>query len=144
MGRFGAKYTGHRFCRGILDGPTEILPLRVYAFILFAILISFFLALAAERFHRPHNISLKKWTLFLGTEVFVHLLIDAFNNYGVGWFEPFSHQRISLHSIYVADPFFSIAPGIAFIALAALHMDHRHRIAWARMGCTHHHLKLIH
>jgi len=104
--------------------------------ILFAIMISFFLAVTAERFHRPHNISLKKWILFLGTEVFVHLLIDAFNNYGVGWFEPFSHTRISLHAIFVADPFFSLAPGIACLALIILHMDHRHRIAWARMGCT--------
>ena len=28
--------------------------------------------------------------------------IDAFNNYGVGWFEPFSHERISFNAIYVA------------------------------------------
>ena len=104
--------------------------------ILFAILVSFFLAVTAERFHRPHNISLKKWILFLGTEIFVHLLIDAFNNYGVGWFEPFSSVRISLHAIYVADPFFSIAPGIACIVLIFLKMDHRSRIAWAKMGCT--------
>ena len=119
-------------------GPTEqLLAHRAFTHsILFAILISFFLAVTAERFHRPHNISLKKWILFLGTEVFVHLLIDAFNNYGVGWFEPFSHTRISLHAIFVADPFFSLAPGIACLALIILHMDHRHRIAWARMGCT--------
>jgi inner membrane protein len=119
-------------------GPTEsLLAHRGFTHsILFAIMISFFLAVTAERFHRPHNISLKKWILFLGTEVFVHLLIDAFNNYGVGWFEPFSHTRISLHAIFVADPFFSIAPGIACLALIFLHMDHRHRIAWARMGCT--------
>ena len=119
-------------------GPTEqLLAHRAFTHsILFAILISFFLAVTAERFHRPHNISLKKWILFLGAEVFVHLLIDAFNNYGVGWFEPFSHTRISLHAIFVADPFFSLAPGIACLALIILHMDHRHRIAWARMGCT--------
>ncbi len=103
--------------------------------ILFALLVSYFLALAAERFHRPQNISLKKWILFLGTEVFVHLLIDGFNNYGVGWFEPFSQVRISLHAIYVADPFFSLASGIACIALIVLKMDHRHRIAWAKTAC---------
>ena len=119
-------------------GPTEqLLAHRAFTHsILFAILISFFLALTAERFHRPHNISLQKWILFLGTEVFVHLLIDAFNSYGVGWFEPFSHTRVSLHAIFVADPFFSLAPGIACLALIILHMDHRHRIAWARLGCT--------
>jgi inner membrane protein len=41
-----------------------------------------------------------------------------------------------LHAIYVADPFFSIAPAIACIALIFLKMDHRSRIAWAKMGCT--------
>jgi inner membrane protein len=119
-------------------GPTEqLIAHRGFTHsILFAILISFFLAVVAERFHRPHNISLKKWILFLGTEIFVHLLIDAFNNYGVGWFEPFSHTRISFHAIFVADPFFSIAPGVAFLALVLLRSDHRLRIAWSRLGCT--------
>ncbi len=120
-----------------MDPTEQLIAHRAFTHsILFAILISFFLAVTAERFHRPHNISLRKWILFLGTEVFVHLLIDAFNNYGVGWFEPFSHTRISLHAIFVADPFFSLAPGIAFIVLLVQHMDHRHRIAWARMGIT--------
>ncbi len=119
-------------------GPTEqLIAHRSFTHsILFALLISFFLAVTAERFHRPQNISLRKWIFFLGTEVFVHLLIDAFNNYGVGWFEPFSHTRISLHAIFVADPFFSLAPGVACLALIFLNMEHRHRILWARMGCA--------
>ena len=118
-------------------GPTEqLIAHRAFTHsILFGLLISFFLAVTAERFHRPHNISLKKWIFFLGTEVFVHLLIDSFNNYGTGLFEPFSHIRFSLNTVYVADPFFSIAPGIAFLVLSITRMDHRHRIAWAKMGC---------
>jgi inner membrane protein len=119
-------------------GPTEaLIAHRGFTHsILFGILITFFLAVTAERFHRPHNISLKKWIFFLGTEVAVHLLIDAFNNYGVGWFEPFWDKRISLHTIFVVDPFFSIPSGIACLALFLLHTDHKHRIKWAGAGIS--------
>ena len=77
---------------------------------LFCILITPLLAMLAESIHRPHNIPLWKWLLFFGVAIFFHIFIDAFNNYGVGLFEPFSHQRISFNAIYVADPFFSIWP----------------------------------
>jgi inner membrane protein len=117
-------------------GPTEeLIAHRGFTHsILFGIMITFFLAVTAERFHRPHNISLKKWIFFLGTEIFVHLLLDAFNNYGVGWFEPFSNRRISFHTIFVVDPFFSIPSGIACLALILLRSNHVKRVAWAKAG----------
>lgn len=119
-------------------GPTEeLLAHRGFTHsILFGIMITFFLAVTAERFHRPHNISLKKWIFFLGTEILVHLVIDAFNNYGVGWFEPFSDRRISFHTIFVADPFFSLPSGIACLALILLRTDHFRRVAWAKAGIS--------
>ncbi len=84
---------------------------------LFAVLITPIISYFAYKLHRPHNISFQKWNLFIGLVIFIHLFIDAFNNYGVGWFEPFSHYRISFNTIYVVDPFFSIVPGIAFFLL---------------------------
>jgi inner membrane protein len=87
---------------------------------LFCALITPLLALLAEYFHRPHNIRLTKWIIFFGTVIFIHIFLDAFNNYGVGWFEPFSHKRISFNTIYVADPLFSIWPGIACLLLIYL------------------------
>jgi inner membrane protein len=102
--------------------------------ILFCTLVMPLAALLAERLHRPHNIPLWKWTLFFGTAIFFHIFIDAFNNYGVGWFEPFSHRRISFNAIYVADPFFSIWPGVACIALIGLKKFNRHRKKWWRTG----------
>jgi inner membrane protein len=98
------------------------------------LLITPILALLAERWHRPHNISFRKWLLFFGGTIFVHLFIDAFNNYGVGWLEPFSHKRISFHIIYVADPFFSVWPAIALGALLLLKRHHSRRRAWIRFG----------
>ena len=85
--------------------------------LLFALLITPIIAEFAYSLHKPHNISLKKWILFIGSVIFIHLFLDAFNNYGVGWLEPFSHVRISFNTIYVADPFFSIIPGIALLML---------------------------
>jgi inner membrane protein len=52
----------------------------------------------------------------------------------VGWFEPFSHQRISFNAIYVADPFFSIWPGIACAALIIIKRKAKVRIKWWKMG----------
>jgi Predicted membrane-bound metal-dependent hydrolases len=63
---------------------------------LFVAIVAVFFSLIAERWHRPHNISFKRWLLFFGGVIFIHVFIDAFNNYGVGWFEPFSHQRFLL------------------------------------------------
>lgn len=102
--------------------------------ILFCGVVSIFFAFIAERTHRPHNISLSKWILFFSVEMFVHIFLDAFNNYGTGWFEPFSHYRISFNAIYVADPFFSIWPAIAFVALIFLKRKHSKRKLWSMAG----------
>lgn len=102
--------------------------------IVFALLIIPAMALTAERIHRPHNIRFRTWILFFAAEVFLHLLIDAFNNYGIGWFEPFSHLRFSFNAIYVVDPFFSLWAGIAFLMLLILGQYHRRRKFWWRFG----------
>jgi inner membrane protein len=116
---------------------TELLAHRgiTHSF-LFAGFISFFLALVAARWHKAEPISLKKWFWFFLIEIGCHLLLDAMNNYGIGWFEPFSDRRISFNVIYVADPLFTIVPAIAFGFLLFLKSDHRHRLKWARMGIT--------
>jgi len=97
---------------------------------LFCAIITPLFALLAERLHRPHDIRLGKWLFFFGGTIFVHIFIDAFNNYGVGWLEPFSHRRVSFNAIYVADPFFSAWPGIACVALILLK-----RFSPARKNC---------
>ncbi|MDE3236280.1 MAG: metal-dependent hydrolase [Bacteroidota bacterium] len=102
--------------------------------LLFAALIIPIFALTADKIHRPHNISFTKWILFFTVEVLLHLFIDAFNNYGIGWFEPFSHLRFSFNTIYVADPFFSVWPGIACIVLILLNSHSNRRIFWWRFG----------
>jgi len=118
-----------------LDTSDNLLAHRgVTHSILFSILITFLLSIVAERWHRPHNISLARWIAFFGSVILGHIFLDAFNNYGVGWFEPFSHYRISFNILYVADPFFSFAPGVAFIALLLLRKKSPKRKFWWRFG----------
>jgi len=102
--------------------------------ILFGIAAAFLMAFFAEKWHRPHNISFKRWLAFFTAVILTHIFLDAFNNYGVGWFEPFSHYRISFNVVYVADPFFSIVPGIAFVMLLVLRSFSKKRKFWWRTG----------
>jgi inner membrane protein len=103
--------------------------------LLFAALLTPVLALLAEKWHRPHNISIGKWTLFFGTEILLHIFLDAFNAYGTAWFEPFSHIRFSFHTLFVAEPLFSIWIGIAFVALLLIKKkNQRKRKAWSIFG----------
>lgn len=114
---------------------TELLAHRgiTHSF-LFGGVVSFFLALIAARWHKAETISVRKWFYFFLIEIGCHLFLDACNNYGIGWFEPFSTKRISFNVIYVADPLFTILPVIAFGFLIFLKTDHAHRLKWARAG----------
>lgn len=102
--------------------------------LLFAVLIIPLFALAVDKIHKPEDFTYRKLLLFFSIEVLLHLLLDGFNNYGVGWLEPFDHTRFSFNSIYVADPFFSIWPGIAFIVLLVLNRYNQRRRFWWKFG----------
>ncbi|HTF20807.1 MAG TPA: metal-dependent hydrolase, partial [Chryseolinea sp.] len=75
--------------------------------ILFMILATPLLAWAQRRWWGDKAIPFQYWVAFLGVQIMTHLLLDAFNAYGTGWFEPFSHRRFSFNAVFVADPFFS-------------------------------------
>ena len=85
--------------------------------ILFCILSTPLRAFLSNRVFKAGCMNIKRWALFWGLQVFIHIFIDAFNAYGTGWFEPFSHYRVSFNSMFVADPLFSIWPAIATIML---------------------------
>ena len=102
--------------------------------ILFAVAATFFFAWLFRFFFRKLKLSWSTWLLLFGLNIFTHILIDGFNAYGIGWFEPFSHRRFSFHVLFVADPLFSIWPFLACMALLTLKTTHRIRKAWVRMG----------
>ncbi len=118
-----------------LNTPESLLAHRGFTHsILFSLLIIPIFALTAAKIHRQQNIAFRNWLIFFATEVFVHLFIDGYNNYGVGWFEPFSHVRYSFNAIYVADPLFSLWPGIAFLMLVILDSYSPKRKFWWKFG----------
>jgi len=100
---------------------------------LFTIMITPLLAIASAKWMKS-DLTIRQWIFFWGIQIFIHEFIDAFNAYGTGWFEPFSHLRVSFNTIFVADPLFTIWPAIALIALLILKTGNAKRKAWARVG----------
>ena len=118
-----------------LSTPENLLAHRGFTHsILFALLIVPLLAFTAEKIHRKRKIPFKKWLLFFGVEILVHIFIDTFNNYGTGWLEPFSHARYSFNAIYVVDPFFSLWPVISLLVLIILNPFSPKRKFWWKFG----------
>lgn len=115
--------------------PSALLAHRGFTHsLVFALFITPVFALLAARVHQPQNIAFRKWLWFFAAAIFTHLFIDAFNNYGVGWLEPFSHTRYSFNAIYVADPLFSLWPAIAVLMLLLLSRYSIKRKFWWKFG----------
>lgn len=119
-----------------LDTDDNLLAHRGFTHsFLFAALITPLLAYLFNRYFHRRTIHYSKWVIFFGLEMFLHIFLDAFNNYGTGWFEPFSHERISFHTVFVADPFFSLWLGIGLLALIIC-KTHQARRFWSMIGIS--------
>ncbi len=118
-----------------MNTPDDLLAHRGFTHsFLFAILIIILLAIFFRKRHSAEEIPVTTWLVFMGTEIFSHIFIDAFNAYGIGWFEPFSHYRVSFNVIFVADPFFSVWPAIAAICLLILNRNSNKKRKIAKLG----------
>jgi inner membrane protein len=102
--------------------------------LLFVVVVALLFAWVGRRLWRGAGQSFGWWFLFAVLELFVHIFLDAFNAYGTGWFEPFSHYRLSFNIFFVADPFFSLWLGISFVVLLFLKNGSRWRVFWIRFG----------
>jgi inner membrane protein len=80
------------------------------------------------------KLSWRYWIFFVSLETGIHLFLDSLNNYGMGLLEPFDTMRIALHTIFVADPLFSIWPFFALIILLIIGRNHRRRVVLASIG----------
>jgi len=88
--------------------------------ILFQLILIPLLSFALLRIYRKKDFSLGDWMFFIGSGLFLHIFLDALTSYGTGWFEPFSHYRVSFNTIFIIDPLFSISFIIGAIALVIL------------------------
>jgi inner membrane protein len=116
-----------------MDTPSALLAHRGFTHsILFLLLMAPAFALLAEKVHRPHNIRFVQWLFFFQIEMAAHILLDLCNNYGMGIFEPFIHDRYAFNLLYVADPLFSLMPGLAFVMLIIKNRYDLKRLIWVR------------
>lgn len=84
---------------------------------LFQILLIPVFAFALKRSYKRENFSFNNWMVLIGSGFFLHIFLDALTSYGTGWFEPFSHYRVSFNAIFILDPLFSIFFWIGAVVL---------------------------
>jgi len=114
-----------------LRSPDSLLAHRGFTHsILFLILFAPAASYYLSKFKKWH-ILFRDWFLLIGSGILVHIFIDAFTSYGTGWFEPFSHHRVSFNTIFIVDPLYTIAPLILAIVLSILKRTNRRRFALA-------------
>ncbi len=124
------------FINAFILSPTENLLAHrglTHSF-LFGVVITIILSWTANRWQRSPDFGIKKWMVFIGIEIFVHLLLDSLNAYGVGWLEPFSSRRFSFNVIFVADPLYSIWLGIACLGMLMTYKNYEKRKKFVLLG----------
>lgn len=107
--------------------------------ILFAVCATPLLINLFRKWWPSADLSYKRWLLLVGHGLFLHILMDAFTTYGTGWFEPFSHTRVSFNTLFILDPFFMLPLLIGAIVLLILRRDRlkaRTRVAWSASGLS--------
>jgi inner membrane protein len=102
--------------------------------IFFVIALTPLLSFAAFELHKRRGINFMHWIVFFAIELLCHMFLDTFNNYGIGWLEPFYKARFSFNTIYVVDPIFTIWSVRAFIVLLILKRNNHKRKSWWKFG----------
>ena len=102
--------------------------------ILFLLLAAPLLAWLFRKKYADSGMNYKTWLLIWGSGILIHIFIDALTAYGTGWFEPFSHYRVSFNLLFVADPFYTIALLVSAIALLIMKRTNPHRGKWANFA----------
>jgi inner membrane protein len=86
------------------------------------------------KIHKRSTTNFRDWLKLIGITWISHLLIDSLTSYGTGWFEPFSHYRVSFNTIFVADPIYTFPLLVSSIALLILNSKSKQRKAWSYGG----------
>lgn len=100
--------------------------------ILFAVIMTPVLSIYFHRLYKRFNYNLNDWLLLFGSGLIIHILIDAMTAYGTAWYEPFSHERVSMNLLFVADPIYTLPFLIGAIVLLIIRKGHPRRRMWQR------------
>ncbi|HYV93036.1 MAG TPA: metal-dependent hydrolase [Chitinophagales bacterium] len=102
--------------------------------ILFVLICTPMLAAIAVRLSKKKLLSFNQWMLLFGSGLFTHIFIDAFTVYGTGWFEPFSHYRVTFNALFILDPLFTLPVLVAAVTLLVMKKYSSRRLFCARAG----------
>ena len=111
------------FLSGLWYDPAEdLLSHRGFTHSFFCVaLVAPLLALGTFRWRAAPGYAFRRWMFFFFFQMLIHIALDALNVYGTGWWEPFSHHRVSGNLLFVADPLFTlpllVAAGFLFFRI---------------------------
>jgi inner membrane protein len=89
----------------------------------FLVLVSPLLAWLTPKIFRKAGMSFRQWLWLISHGLLLHIVLDACTTYGTGWFEPFSHYRVSFNTLFILDPFFMLPMLIGAIVLLVLNKN---------------------
>lgn len=106
--------------------------------ILFAVIVSWALSRASLKIFSRSDVRMGTYVQLFSINIFAHLFIDTCNAYGTELLYPFNDTRFSFNLLFVADPFFSFWPLIAFVWLlfAKSKYPYRKTIATCAIGLS--------
>ncbi len=115
--------------------PDSLLSHRGFTHsILFCVPATFLFSWLFRRWKHSGSDDFVLWLKVFSLGLFSHILLDACTSYGTGWFEPFSHYRVSFNNIFVVDPFYTLPMLVSFIALLILKRNANKRKLWNAIG----------
>ncbi|MCW3070265.1 MAG: hypothetical protein JWO44_155 [Bacteroidetes bacterium] len=101
---------------------------------LFILIMAPLLGWLFSRWFKKAEVGWKDWTWLFFLGMFTHVLLDSLTAYGTGWFEPFSHYRVSFNTIFVADIFYTIPFLLCVLVALIAKNGSPKRVKWNKAG----------
>ncbi|MGM0587866.1 MAG: metal-dependent hydrolase [Bacteroidota bacterium] len=76
------------------------------------------------------KISWIQWAGLIFGAISTHIFIDSLTNYGTQIFQPFSNYAVSLNTIFIIDPLYTIPLMVGIVSALFMNRSNRHR-RWA-------------
>ena len=101
---------------------------------LFLLIMSPLLGWLFCKIFKKTDVHWKEWTQLFFFGLLTHIVLDSLTAYGTGWFEPFSHYRVSFNTIFVADPFYTLPFLICLLIGLIAKNGSPKRVKWNNAG----------
>ncbi len=86
--------------------------------LLFVVLCAPLFGAAFQRIHQLKETSWKEWSVFSFWILLTHIVLDCLTTYGTQILQPFSNYKVSLGTVFVIDPLYTVPLLVGVIAAA--------------------------